>query len=134
MKKLVLLAFIFSPLTHSLADTITTKSYPASSKSCSGSGICTVTTTSSNVEGYITTQWTLNDVQLIMRIPEETISDVPGDLMDQLDSGRFIMDESFTFPLDISIQLGSSSEIIIPAGVYTATHTSDGYTVQFTIE
>lgn len=132
MKNSLLLALIFMPLNTLLADTVTTKTYAKAAKTCSGSGICTVTTTSSNMEGYITTKWRLNDdgTLLTMTIPHETISSLPEYLLDQLDNNEFVMETSFDFPEDIAFELGGT-EITIPAGVYSVSRKTEGYVVDF---
>lgn len=116
-------------------ETITTKTYARSSDGCSGSGICTVTTTSPSSSGYITTHWTLDrqNQVLTMQIPSSELSIAPEDMVAQLMDGMFIMSKSFHFPLEISYALGSDAEIVIAAGTYTARENANGYTVTFTL-
>ena len=135
MKKILLLAISLWSTDVSTATTVTTKTYAKSSNGCSGNGICSVTTTS-NGDGYITTEWTLDSDQLTltMVIPDETISDVPEDLLAQLMAGEFVMEAAFIFPDDIAREIGAIGGIRIHAGTFSATRTSEGYSVRFTLE
>lgn len=135
MKKILLLAVSLWSAGVSTATTVTTKTYAKSSNGCSGNGICSVTTTSEG-NGYITTEWTLDSDQLTltMVIPEETIIDLPEGLLVQLTAGEFEMEAAFIFPDEIARELGAIGGVRIPAGTFSATRTSEGYTVRFTLE
>lgn len=135
MKKLLLLAIAFLPVGIVTAGTITTKTYAKSSSGCSGNGICTVTTTSSNMQEHVTTTWTFEPEQrlLTMLISSEHFKEIPSYLQNILDDGQFIMDSPFAFPQDISTELGSDGVLTIPAGSYPVNRTGSGYQVNFSI-
>jgi hypothetical protein len=136
MKKTILLFAAAMPFMVANAGTITTKTYAKSSEGCSGSGICTVTTTSSNMTGYIDATWTYEagTRRLQMEIPDEHRQELPEELLAMLAAGHFLMQAEFRFPQEVASMLESDEELVIGQGTYSVNREADSYKIVFTLE
>lgn len=124
-----ILALTISLSTCWATEKITTKvHFGKASKGCTGFGVCKAQTTTQS--GALTTTWEFHpeDKTLILNIPEDDLAGHEG----QIVRSQFIQEEDYALPADICRQLGAS-ELLIPAGQYSARLSDGRYIITFSV-
>jgi hypothetical protein len=94
-------------------------SFGAKKKDCrSGLGICSAKAVPADGAAARTVMLTLSDDEtfLTMTISRSALEEAVG----QVTAGRFVQEEDFTLPAEVSMALGLAGAISIPAGDYEA--------------
>lgn len=136
MKNLILLILLLAFATYTYAGgEVTTKTHIGRvSKNCTGASFCKVTSTQSNPNASgITATWTLNQSETLITLTFDagSLDELPEEITSQITSGRFTVEESFTFPTEIVTLLNAMDAITIREGSYTVNHSGNNYTIQF---
>lgn len=126
-KHLLSVAICFMSLSAFAGKIKTSVKFGEIARGCAGKGICYSTTTTSNTNGEIETDWDYTGGTLTMIITNSNAALMPSDIRSDLGNGTFIVGEDYVIAEDVRSALGLANGATVKAGTHTATHIGANY-------
>ncbi len=135
MKRLCIIIVLVCSCVSLLAEvTIRTEvSFGAKKKDClKGLGMCSAKTTTNESDNTRLTSLTLSDDEsiLTLRLSRASMDELDG----QINNDKFIQDDDYTLPVEVSGALGAMDLLVIPAGSYPVQYKDGAVLVRLSVK